>query len=64
MFGLGMFLFLITALICGSIVFCTYIDACKYKEVGIFANPRYEERIRKLERFVLDIDKALKEELK
>lgn len=59
---LGILLLSIVIIICLTILAYKYIEACQMRQIGLFANPKYEERIRRLENFVSDLDKMLKEE--
>lgn len=56
--GVGLTLVLIILIICVSILFGFYMYLCSENEVKMFSDPRYEERIKELEKSV----KELKEE--
>ncbi len=51
----GLVIILITLIICASILFGKYMDYCDSNNVGMFENPRYEERIRNLEKIVYEL---------
>ena len=51
----GLFLIILALIICGSILFSEYMEYCSKHGIGLFTNPRYEERIRKLEKIVYEL---------
>lgn len=51
----GLILILITLIICGSIIYGTYMCLCSQNKVKMFSDPQYEERIRKLEKIVKEL---------
>ena len=53
----GLFFIVITLIICGTILFALYMNYCDNNRVGMFANPRYEERIANLEKIILELHK-------
>lgn len=55
--GAGLTFVLIVLIICVSILIGVYMFLCAESEVKMFADPRYEERIRALEKEI----KILKE---
>lgn len=48
----GLVIILITLIICVSILFGCYMEYCSKNRVGMFSDPRYEERISYLEKKV------------
>lgn len=48
----GLFFIILTLIVCATILFAMYMDYCSINRVGMFKNPKYEERIDKLERKV------------
>ena len=53
----GLVAFLIVAVICATILSGMYIYYCAENEVRMFENPRYRERIEKLEKQVKELMK-------
>ena len=53
----GLFLIILALIICGSILFSEYMGYCSKHGIGLFTNPRYEERIRNLEKVILELHK-------
>lgn len=51
----GLVIILITLIICASILFGSYMEYCSKNRVGMFSYPRYEERIRNLEKIVYEL---------
>lgn len=60
-FMLGLFSILIVLIICGAILFSKYMELCSDNRTKMFENPRYDERIRELEKFIISLDKRIKE---
>lgn len=56
---IGFFTTLIISIICVTIIFLAYMDYCSANKVKMFANPRYDERIRELEKEVEELRKKL-----
>lgn len=57
--GPGLTIVLIILIICITILVGLYMYCCEESGVKMFANPRYEERIKELEKRVKDLeDKA------
>lgn len=48
---------LIILIICASVLIGIYMLACLESKVKMFADPRYEERIEKLERAIKELEK-------
>ena len=48
----GIVIVLIFLIICGSILFGIHMYFCSENEIGMYADPKYEERIRKLEKII------------
>ena len=48
----GIVIVLIFLIICGSILFGIHMFLCFENGIGMYADPRYEERIRKLEKII------------
>lgn len=48
----GVTVILIVLIICASITFGEYMDYCSKHRIGMFTDPRYEERISYLEKKV------------
>ena len=48
----GIFTVLIILIICTTILFGIHMYFCSENEIGMYADPRYEERIRKLEKII------------
>lgn len=44
-------------IICVSVLFGIYIACCSENETGMFQNPRYEKRIRELEKQMEELKK-------
>ena len=42
----------IVLIICSSILFSEYMDHCSKNQIGVFKDPRYDERIRNLEKIL------------
>ena len=53
--GVGLTLVLLVFIICASVLFGIYMYLCSENEIKMFADPRYEERIRKLEKVVEEL---------
>lgn len=51
----GIFLILAILIICGTISLNTYMDFCYKSQTKMFANPRYEERIKNLEKEIKEL---------
>lgn len=47
----------VVAIICASILFGLYMVCCQESEVGMFQNPKYEKRIRELEKHMEELRK-------
>ena len=50
----GLLILLIVAIICATILFGLYMYYCSQNEVGLFQKPKYEKRIRELEKKVAE----------
>lgn len=53
--GVGLTFVLIVLIICVSILIGVYMFLCAENEVKMFADPRYEERIRVLEKEIKEL---------
>lgn len=53
--GVGFAFILWTLVVCISVLFGIYMYLCSENEVKMFSNPRYEERIRELEKQVKEL---------
>ena len=51
----GLMIIFITLTICVTILLSKYMDYCASNSVGMFVNPRYEERIRILEKIIYEL---------
>ena len=47
----------IILIICASILIGIYMMCCQESEVKMFADPRYDERIKELEKRIKDLEK-------
>lgn len=55
--GLGLTVVLVVFIICVTILVAMYVYYCSENEIGMFQNPRYEKRIRELERQMEELKK-------
>lgn len=55
--GVGMTFVLIVLIICLCVIACVYMCYCSENEVKMFQNPKYDERIRKLEKQMEELKK-------
>jgi len=53
--GVGLTLILLTLIICISVLFGIYITLCSENGIKMFSNPKYDERIRKLEKEINEL---------
>lgn len=53
--GVGLTIILWTLVICLSVLFGIYMYLCSENEVKMFSNPRYDERIRELEKQIEEL---------
>ena len=53
--GVGLTLVLLFLIVCVSVLFGIYMYLCSENEIRMFADPRYEERMRKLEKLVEEL---------
>lgn len=51
----GLTIILWTLVVCISVLFGIYMYLCSEKEVKMFSNPRYDERIQELEKQVKEL---------
>lgn len=58
--GAGLAFVLVVLIICVSILFGYYMELCSDNEVKMFANPKYEQRIRELEQKVRELEEKKK----
>lgn len=61
LFLFGLFLIIIILIICFSVLFSNYMNHCSKKNINMFEDPRYNERINKLEMIIINLDKRIKE---
>lgn len=54
---IGFTIIMIILIICITILIWAYMYFCSENEVKMFANPRYEERIKKLEKLTEELKK-------
>lgn len=47
----------VVLIICSSILFGLYMAYCQESEVGMFQNPKYDERIKELEKQMKELRK-------
>lgn len=52
---IALMVILVLLIICATVVLVTYIKCCSAMEIGIFANPKYDERIKKLEEEIKEL---------
>lgn len=55
--GVGLTIILIVLIVCISVLFGIYMYLCSENEVKMFADPKYEERIGKLEKQMEELKK-------
>lgn len=55
MFGLAVVL--VVLIICATVIMAMYIYCCSENEIGMFQNPKYEKRIRELEKQMEELKK-------
>lgn len=55
--GVGMTILIFVLIICGFVTFWMYMGYCASNGINMFSNPRYEERIRKLEKQMEELKK-------
>lgn len=53
--GIGLTLVLLVLIMCVTVLFGIYMYFCSENETKMFVDPRYEERIRKLEKQVEEL---------
>lgn len=52
---IGFVVFMIVFIVCATILIGIYMYYCAENKMGMFRNPRYEERIRKLEKHMEEL---------
>lgn len=50
--AIGLTIVLIVLIVCGSVLFGIYMYLCSENEFGMFERPKYEERIKRLEKIL------------
>lgn len=53
--GVGLTFVLIILIICASVLFGLYMFLCEETKTKMFANPKYDERISKLEKEINEL---------
>lgn len=51
----GLTIIIIVLIMCVAVVFRDYMEYCNYNKIGMFANPKYDERIKNLEKIVNEL---------
>ena len=51
----GLTFIIFTLIICGSVLFGIYMYLCSENEVKMFADPKYDKRIRELEKAIMEL---------
>lgn len=55
--GAGLTIVLVILILCAAVLFGLYMGLCSENEVGMFADPQYEKRIKKLEEQMEELKK-------
>lgn len=55
--GAGLTIILIVLIVCAFVTFWMYMEYCDTNKIKMFQNPKYDERIKKLEKQMKELKK-------